>query len=550
MANMFIIKETQPENLIDGQCWYKPSIGQLFMQINAEPRPFVASGSLLSFIDGYNIFIRTENKTDLIDDKHLKIKDVLTYKVDTLKFRLWDDDGTNRPEIGYEVWVFYKTPSTGIVELVYGGNIITMPQQQISDGSYTYYYDITCADYGRELKTKLVNDVYENQTTAAIIADVIDNNANEFTYNNVETGITITFIAFPNKTVWEVLIELAELNHMDFYIDQYKDIHFHARTTNVSPFSITDDNTTTGKFKNLVISSDKSQYRNFITVQGGDFLSPDFDDIQTVVANDTIWPLKYTPFKSDSGSVDIFINASPGFAGFVQKTVGIDNIVSAGKDFLLNKDAQNLKPLDYSVNADDILKVVYKYKIPINTEDEDSAAIADTQAKEGGTGIRKYAVSDSTIRTIQAAHDRANAELLKYANPIVKGSFRTSQAGYRSGQLLPITSVSRGYTDTYLIQSVETKIMANLTREFKIVFATINKDFYDLLTELVRLSRAPVIREDETVHKLIVLTESISVIDEVDFDLDIPYQYQPGSARIAKYNATAGALADSTGVYA
>lgn len=502
MANMFVLSETEPTSVGEGRSWYKPSIGQLFMYINNEWRPFAASGSPLTLHIGYTVFIRTEDKTHLIDGETFNIKDILTYQVDTCDFRMWDDGGDSRPEIGYEVQVFHKASSSADPELIYGGEIISMPQAQTGDGLYKYYYDISCADYGRKLKRTLVHSVYEAATTQAIIADICDTYATEFTYNNVQTGITVSYINFNYKSAWDCIKELAELNGMDFYVDQYKDIHLVSPTTNPAPYVIDDDTDVSGKYKELTITADKSQYRNTIIVQGGYYLSNDFEDIITVGDDtETAWNLKYTPYAAASGGVEAYISPVAG-GGYAAVDLGIDNINDGtGDDLLINATEKLIKQgADYNASAGDLIKIIYKYKIPVITQDSDDDSIAAIQLKEGGNGIYEDIITDSTLETLEAAHVRAMAELTKYANPIISGSFKTSQTGYRSGQYVTINSSTRGYAGTYMIQSVDTYVIGGSTLEYQINFATKLKGLTELLGELYDSTKEVIIRNDETLH--------------------------------------------------
>ena len=549
---MYVVSETEPLAPEEGKAWYKPSLAAVYKFLSGAWIPWAGGSKSITFDVGLNIYIRGVKRNSNIDNESFVKKDNLTYRVDTCKFILWDDTSgqTIRPSQGDNVEVFWWKDGDITATKIFGGEIINMPQTERAPGSNKYNYNISCRDHGGRLKKDLVVEVYEDKTCKEIIDDLVLRYATEFSTGGVETGVKIKYISWNYKTVDRCIGELAKLTGYDWYVDENKVIHFFISGSKSAPYTITDDITTSGKYKNLKINVDKSQYRNRVFLQGGFYMSNDFTDVQTIGSDpeEKSWTVRYKPYKADSEAIEIYINGAP-------KTLGIDGIDETGKDFLINQSEKNVKALDYVPVAGNILKLIYKYKVPILVKTDSDKYQSEVQTIEGGDGIYEYRFADKNIETIEAAVDRAEAELKQFAPPVIKGSFRTSDSGYRSGQLLNVNCPTRGYTDRqFLIQSVTTKVLGKSTLEYSIVFATRLKSFEEYLIELHQGSAQQeiIIREGEILQKLKdFVTEQIIMTDDVfRKDTGLPYEWGPGGDRQAKWNAPGTNLDTTTFVWA
>jgi hypothetical protein len=558
VAVQFDLSISEPENPADGKCWFKPDIVQAYMYLNGAWRPYVGGTNTITFDVGLNVFIRGVKRncsaTYGILNESFEKQDNLTYEIDVCNFTLWDNDGNARPTQGDEVQVFYKSSASATPDKIFGGEITEMPQIEQSGGSSTYSYEIQCNDYSIRLKQKLVTQDYTNQTAKAIIQDLVDNYATEFSYNNVETGLTVSFISFNYKPVDDCIREIAEVTGYDWYVDEDRDIHFFASTTNTAPYTITDNPATSGNYNDLVINVDKSQYRNRIIVQGGFFFSDDYTQDNVADGDQTSFQADYEPFVADSGNIEVYVDAG---GGFVQKTLGIDNLDTSGFDFVVNQTEKVFKNLDLAtLTAGHIFRAIYQYKVPILTQDDDTTSQENIRIIEGGDGIYEFKITDKTIETIQAAHDRAAVEIDQYANPIVEGSFRTKDVGYRSGQLLTINANSRGDIadgQQYLIQSVTTIVRGGTELEYDVVFATRLKTLTQFLMQLFdgNLSKEIVIRSDENLAILISPdTETMTITDSADdADIGLPFEWGAGGDRQGKWAASTTDIGSTTGIW-
>ena len=531
MATMFNISEREPANKTIGMGWLKPSIGQTFIYINDVWVP-IAGGEAQTLYYPLTILISGKNRTLDIDNDTFQKVDNLTSAIDTCGFTLTGD----KPAPGEEVIVFQKSSESDTEpEKIFGGEIVTCPQKEIAPGSGTFEYEINCADYSRRLKKRLVTESYTDKTCKYIVDDLIDSYQPEFTTNNVQTGDTIDYISFDHKDVFQCIEEIAELTGQDWYVDYEKDIHLFSLETNTAPYTLDDDISISGRHKDLNIEVDKTQLRNRIFVQGGYYFSNVWEQEETADGIQTSFVCKYEPFTP----IKVYVDTG---AGYVEKTLGIDNVETSGKDFVINQVEKVIKNLDYATLSNGHkIKITYRYKIPISTEDSDTVSISNLKKLEGGDGYYDYHIVDVLLETLDAAHRRASAELEEYADCLISGSFITDQSGYRSGQLLTVNMSLRGYTNkTYLIQNVTMIKMAGENNfEYQITFATKLKGLTELLREMLDRGKEIVIRPDEVLSDLLKITGDNMTISHADPTFEEhtpPFQYGPGGSPQGRYN--------------
>lgn len=491
MAELVIYSDILPESPSAGKIWIQPSTGQVRAYLNNRWAP-ITGGDGFSFIDPLSIIINGEDRTYNIEGKSLKIKNNLTERVDVSSFNFFDFGNTSiRPIEGQEISIYDVNENIKI----FGGEITKITSIEEAPGIGTFIHKCSCIDFTKKLTSKLVVEIYENQTAGDIIKDIIDNNAPEYTYFNVQDGPEITYISFNYTTISQCIKELATLTGYSWYVDSVKDIHFFSKETNIAPYSIDDDVDVSGNFKKFSVTRDKSQYRNSIILQGGFYLSQYDVDIRVADGQATAFTLNYEPFGTVRAYVDIG-------AGFVEKTVGEDDSDESGFDFVVNQEEKLIKNLDLATLSNGYkLKVTYERKIQVLASGQDQSSIDRIKAIEGGDGIYEYPIKDSTIETIEAANLRIDAELSDYANTKITGSFVTDQYGYRSGQLLTVNRPNLGLNnETYLIYSVAYSKIENKYVEWTINFATKFEGLTEFLLKLNEKDKQIEISSNEVIH--------------------------------------------------
>lgn len=442
--------------------------------------------------------IATVDKTDIVEKETLLVEDLLTNQVNTCTFAMIDAAGTNKPSAGQEVVVTIDSV------VVFGGYITDVVQTQLAPGEYRY--DVNCVDYSDLLRRSLVVEVYQSQPCLEIITDILTDYVAGVTYTHVAAGPTINYISFNYKFPFDCVQELADLTGYDWYVDSAKDLHFFSIETNAAPYSLT-DSASTGQYAGLEITVDKTQLRNRVTARGGYELSALYEnDVQTAIAGQTVFALKYKPYAP----VSIYIDT-------VAHTLGVDNIDESGKDFVLNQTEKLVKCLDHAaLSAGAVVKVAYKYQIPVFAQGDDSDSIDAIKAIEGGTGIYEgEPIIDETIKTKAAARARVKAELEMYSNNLVTGTFVTTQAGYRSGQILTVNIPTRAVNAQYLIQSVSMASVAPGLVEYEVTFASRLKGLTEFLLALFDRGKKIFERADEILDVYKVVQENVTITGAV-----------------------------------
>jgi hypothetical protein len=466
----------------------------------------------------YDIFNTTNNliltidsidKTSILQMESLYITDVLTSEVNTCEFSIFDSTQTFIPKKGQEIVVYRKT--TGDFEIEFGGIIIDINQEQIAP--YSYQYRITCNDYSECLKKRLVVETYENMTIEEIIYDIVTNYAKDIGTYFVESGTLIDKYQFNYKYPFDCLVELAGIMNWSWYVDYERNIHFFPLNTNTAPYSITDDKDDC-KYRNLTIRYDHTQTRNDLIVRGGWYLSELYTQENVADGTQLAFNLNYQAYEP----VSVYVNSG---AGYVAKTLGIDNIDESGKDFVYNFTEKVIKNLDHiKLTAGHKIKITYKYKIPVLIQQPDNASIDDNIQNEGGDGHHEYIIIDDKLQSQLIALKRAVAEINTYSYGITDGSFTTIQNGFRSGQLLTINIPTRDINEQFLIQEVSTTSHGNGLFEYEIRFANKLIALERFLMDLFDISRPKFERTDEVLAKLSYVQDSLLIGEEItDTDL-------------------------------
>ncbi len=149
-----------------------------------------------------------------------------------------------------------------------------------------------------------------------------------YTIRNVERGnILFKDVRAQYKKPSVVIESLSKNNGFAWYVSTSRDVAFFASEDRAAPFSVTDS---TQNFGNLKVTADITNLKNRQTVRGGQ--APDetlYEQIHVCDGQETSYRLDYPP-------KDLSVYVDTG-SGFVLKTVGVENLVSASSvNFLFN----------------------------------------------------------------------------------------------------------------------------------------------------------------------------------------------------------------------
>jgi hypothetical protein len=431
-----------------------------------------------------NISIDGVNRDSNILVDSFRVIDNINQRVDEAFF----DIRNVKPNLGDEVIITFKG------QRIFGGAISQV--ETITQGLYITYR-ITCKDYTQFLDRKLVNQRYEGQTAGAIIENLRDTYATDFTIDNVDCDLVIQAVTFNRITVSQAIQDLAELINYSWYVDSYKDIHFFAKNEETAPFNLTN----TGRkhiWNSLRITEDFSQIRNQITVIGGEYVSEERSESYIADGEQKQFPLAYK--YSEKPVVKL---------NTVAQEVGIDGL-DPEDDFDCFWSFQQ-KYVRFKISnfpdADDVVEVTGTPLLPVIVRVPDTSSIAEL-------GVYEYKLKDKNIQTREDAIQRAVVELEAYAQGVEEGSFDTYEFGLRSGQII---NINVGGTDEdFVIQSVSMRMINKDEAIWSVRIATARTlGIIGFLQKLLRDDEE--IIEGETLLELLNFDDEGSIGDSLNF---------------------------------
>jgi hypothetical protein len=418
------------------------------------------------------------DRTSSVSFNSLKKTDNLNQQVDTLTFQIRKYGALSYvPALGEEV-MLDKDDAT-----IFGGIIVRITENVTA--SKILSYTILCNDYSQFLKRELVTARYESTTVGDIIADLIDNYTDDDqTYTNVSGTLAIESISFSRLSVADCIQKLADAISYIWYVDYDRDLHFFPKNTEMGP--ALSDESDNYIYDSLEIVEDLTQIRNSVLVQGGDaeaatprteYFDGDGTRAQFALAN------KFASLPT------VTVDGTP-------QTVGVEFLDDdASFDCMWNFNEKYLRftsgntPAGGSNNV--TVSGTYLYPIAVRVPAPASIAVY---------GTYEFAITDDNISSHDEAIARAIAELQSYQNAIYEGSFRSYADGFRSGQVVSITSAQRSRSISVLIQSVTAKMRdpEGSQFEYSISFATLKSiGIIDYLQAQLR-SKEIIVDDQET----------------------------------------------------
>lgn len=379
------------------------------------------------------------DRTSIIEFGSVRKEDALNNSVDTLNFSI-----TKTPAVSYTPNVNEEVVMTDLdtSEILFGGYIVQVDRKL--DGHALLGYDIDCIDYAYGLDSQLVFERLENQSVQDTITYLIATYAPDFTSVNVGAAdIVLDVVTFNRVTLSAALSTLAKQINYFWYVDYNKDVHFFAKNDEAAPFDIT-DSSANYIFDSLQVSTDFTQIRNNVIVEGGETESNSRTQLLSGTGTNKSFPLAY----KFSSLPTILLNGVP-------QTVGVNGLdENQGFQVLWDYNQKNIEfdtapPLgveNISVTGTPLLPLA------VYVPDYDSI---DTY------GLREYRVSDKRIGTREDALAYGQAELDAYSEPLLEVRFQTYTSGLRSGQVITVNSALREVNEDLLISRVTFKMVTN-----------------------------------------------------------------------------------------
>lgn len=389
------------------------------------------------------------NVAPYVDLESIIIENSLLAGADTLEFDLTIHRPTYPfpyPQGGNEVVVI----SDGIKE--FGGVLLRVREKLNTPLELVVH--CTCRDYTRWFDRHLVTERYANVTAGSIVRDIVTRYVNtsgtslNFTTANVQDGPVVSKMEFDNVLPSEAIKQLADTIEWSWYIDFDRDVHFFPIENFVSPLpgNVLDLDNDIQSYGDCEIEEDVSQVKNRIVITGikvkadQPFQTPPitadgytswfslgyemFDDLDeiTVTVNDVAYP------KSFEGQ-----GGQPGD--------GQTNQMAYICPYNMGVRITPTPPAGSTVQAQ-FYPLLAEIAIPVDDPDSQE----EMRKRELITdGIYSYALSDPGLSGNPTSLVRAKAALLllKYAYPVISGSFYSYTKGWRPGQSFIIKSAYR-----------------------------------------------------------------------------------------------------------
>jgi hypothetical protein len=429
------------------------------------------------------ITINGIDQTEKVLLRSFKIEQILTQEADSARFSLLAP--ATAPEVMQEVVIMNGA------EKIFAGVVINV---NLKYDSQQAIHDVVCKDYTELMDGKFVIEDFTGET----IADILDFIKTYympagFTIN-CEVDQTINFVKFNFLKPSQCLRKLAELVLGDWFVDYDKVVHFIAKGTMQAPFNLSDGN---NKFKNgtLQIKKDASQIKNVVFVRGGEYQGALYTENITADGERATFNLAYK-----YANLAVTLDGTP-------QTIGVDYITDpATKDLLYNFAEKAIKyPEESKPAVGQILSITGNPYIPVYVKAEEIGSISKY-------GTKEHKIVDNSIKTKQAAIDRASAELEAFNAEQNDGSFQTNEHGLRAGQMIEIHSDILGVSGGFIINKVAITAESPTIIKYDVSLTTKEKfDLIKLLQQLLDRTEIGEDRTDEVLEKLYKMLEGFAV---------------------------------------
>lgn len=429
---------------------------------------------------------------------------------DWLLLTIIQKKGQSAPSIGSEI--ILKDGS----EFLFGGFVSKLSPTEYGVGEMIQY-TVEATDYTYLLVNKTAQKSYANETLHDIVIDLLSTNVDSgyaLDTTNIETGPTVTTIAFNHISLRQCFENLAKLTGYIWWVGYDKKVYFINPSLAANVAEMMTDSS--ANHESVAITIDVSQLRNDIVVLGGVQESSNYTQTILGDAHAREFFLLYPPKET----VSLTLNG-------VSKTFGIDPSDDETLfDYMYSPDRGSIRSSSGSttLTGTDVLVFVYTYEFPVIVELNNATSIAAMKVIEGGDGVHSYTINDSTILSQTQARERAQKELDEFSDPVLSGNIKTRtgllQAGtvFAAGMAIIINMPSWGIVTntTYIIQ----KLVTTLDESGDAIEYHYNITFGGRLLGVVDFLQALATPEDPldisgeviTIH---AIDESISVIETI-----------------------------------
>ena len=352
---------------------------------------------------------------------------------------------------------------------------------------------------------KRVAKTYLNSTAQEIVEDIIDSFTGGFTHVNVVCDINIKSAQFNHVKPSEAIRQIAESIGYSWYIDNSKDVHFFEKTTNAAPITVVDDE---DNYWDLNIEPDTREIANVILVRGGSYLSSTQTYTEVADGEKTQFVLPEKPKDTAIYVNDVLKTSAPQFGESEATT-----------EFQINYNEKYIQNGTHALlNDGDVLRVEYKYDVPLRVQRQDTASVNAIAALFPDTdGKFVKVIEDKTINSRELAFQVIEQNLALYGNAKLNGSFKTREHNIEVGQILTVDV--KGYSKDVVVTKVSAKNNGGDLFIYSVQFSTVLFGFEDFLRTLLQRSKIE-LNDNDVVELLEFRRETLTLSEVVTATVD------------------------------
>jgi len=360
----------------------------------------------------------------------------------TASFTVVDLTGTASYSRGQPVEILTDWVLPPFFKLQFAGYIDSVTRVKVAPESSIMHHAIQCMDNHYLADKRLAAESYLAQTAGFIVTDLHTNylSAEGVTIGTIQAGPTILEMVINYQSVTRALDALAEKSGFTWYIDEFKQLFFVARTTTPATFgsvSVSDMAKAGGMLSELTEANPMYRNRQYIRA-GRDVTAGQVENFTgdgVTVAFALGYPVNQVPTVTVAA---------------VGQTVGIKGLDTTVQVWWSKGDPVILFAAAPAGAAAIVITYIGEYDIIALVEDP--IEITARQAvEEGGTGIVEEMAEEPLLNSHNAAFDSGLAKLSKFGVIGRQFGFSMDSWGVLPGQLVTVTYAAYGLAATELL---------------------------------------------------------------------------------------------------